>query len=145
MNGTSAAAPLFTSSTKAIVWGLQSRAIQSMLDFDFVCERSSPSVVAVTYPMTGDHKQKFYWGQKEILIPVYKQMKDAFEKHPTASVLVSFASLRSAFDSTMEALQFPQVSSELFPCEGPSDGECAVRSVRSRSSLRGSRRTRRGC
>lgn len=40
-----------------------------MLDFDFVCERSTPSVAAMTYPMTGDHKQKFYFGHKEILIP----------------------------------------------------------------------------
>ena len=23
----------------------------------------------MTYPMTGDHKQKFYFGHKEILIP----------------------------------------------------------------------------
>jgi len=40
-----------------------------MLDFDFVCRRSDPSVVAMVYPFTGDHKQKFYWGHKEILIP----------------------------------------------------------------------------
>lgn len=39
-----------------------------MLDFDFVCRRSEPSVVAMVYPFTGDHKQKFYWGHKEILI-----------------------------------------------------------------------------
>jgi ATP citrate (pro-S)-lyase len=39
-----------------------------MLDFDFVCRRSEPSVAAMVYPFTGDHKQKFYWGHKEILI-----------------------------------------------------------------------------
>lgn len=27
----------FTNTTKAIVWGMQSRAVQSMLDFDFIC------------------------------------------------------------------------------------------------------------
>lgn len=31
------------------------------------------------------------------------------KKHPEVDVLISFASLRSAFDSTMEAMQFPQV------------------------------------
>jgi len=41
---------MFTSSTKAIVWGLQSRAVQGMLDFDYVCSRQSPSVVAMVYP-----------------------------------------------------------------------------------------------
>ncbi|KAL0179817.1 hypothetical protein M9458_025259, partial [Cirrhinus mrigala] len=56
----------------------------------------------------GDHKQKFYWGHKEILLPVYKNMADAMKKHPDVDVLINFASLRSAFDSTMETMQYPQ-------------------------------------
>jgi len=47
---TSSSKYLFTSSTKAIIWGLQSRAVQGMLDFDYVCSRQSPSVVAMVYP-----------------------------------------------------------------------------------------------
>lgn len=42
---------LFTNATKAIVWGLQSRAVQEMLDFDYVCSRQTPSVVAMVYPL----------------------------------------------------------------------------------------------
>ncbi|KAG5887088.1 hypothetical protein JTB14_018256 [Gonioctena quinquepunctata] len=84
--GDAKATPMFSKSTKAIIWGMQNRAVQSMLDFDFVCTRNEPSVVAIIYPFTGDHKQKFYWGHKEILIPVYKQMKDAMTKHPDADV-----------------------------------------------------------
>ena len=60
-------------------------------------------------PSSGDHKQKFYWGHKEILIPVYKNMGDAMKKHPDVDVLINFASLRSAFESTMETMQYPQV------------------------------------
>lgn len=77
----SVAKPMFSADTKAIVWGMQTRAVQSMLDFDFVCRRTEPSVVAMVYPFTGDHKQKFYWGHKEILIPVYKKMEHAMTKH----------------------------------------------------------------
>ncbi|KAI8489901.1 hypothetical protein Bbelb_322620 [Branchiostoma belcheri] len=102
------AKPLFTESSKAIIWGMQNRAVQGMLDFDFCCSRKTPSVVAMTYPFSGDHKQKFYWGHKEILIPVYKNMDDAMTKHTDADVLISFASLRSAYDSTVEALQYSQ-------------------------------------
>lgn len=40
---------------------------------------------------------------------VYKKMEDAMKKHHSADVLVNFASLRSAFDSTLEALSYPQV------------------------------------
>lgn len=51
---------MFTNRTKALVWGMQTRAVQSMLDFDFICRRDEPSVVAMVYPFTGYHKQKFY-------------------------------------------------------------------------------------
>lgn len=61
---------------------------------------------------SGDHKQKFYWGHKEILLPVYKNMADAMRKHPEVDVVISFASLRSAFDSTMEVMQYSQVERE---------------------------------
>lgn len=42
---------LFTNKTQAIVWGMQNRAVQGMLDFDHVCSRKTPSVVAMTYPL----------------------------------------------------------------------------------------------
>ncbi|MEQ2177513.1 hypothetical protein GOODEAATRI_004302 [Goodea atripinnis] len=89
---------------------MQTRAVQGMLDFDYVCSRDEPSVSALIYPFTGDHKQKFYWGHKEILIPVYKNMSDAMKKHPDVDVLITFASLRSAFESTMETMHYPQVN-----------------------------------
>ncbi|KAK2576191.1 hypothetical protein KPH14_008396 [Odynerus spinipes] len=109
---------LFTNKTRAIIWGMQTRAVQTMLDFDFVCRRSEPSVAAMVYPFTGDHKQKFYWGHKEVLIPVYKQMKDAMTKHSDADVMITFASLRSAYDSTVETLQFPQIRTIAIIAEG---------------------------
>ncbi|XP_063219294.1 ATP-citrate synthase [Bacillus rossius redtenbacheri] len=109
---------LFTKKTKALIWGMQTRAVQSMLDFDFVCRRDEPSVVAMIYPFTGDHKQKFYWGHKEILVPVYKKMDDAVSKHKDADVLVNFASLRSAYDSTIEAMNYPQIRTIAIIAEG---------------------------
>ncbi len=42
--------PLFTNKTKAIIWGMQNKAVQGMLDFDHVCSRKEPSVVAMIYP-----------------------------------------------------------------------------------------------
>lgn len=43
------------------------------------------------------------------LFLVYKDMGEAMNKHPEADVMINFASLRSAYDATMEALTFPQV------------------------------------
>lgn len=113
-----AAQPWFTCKTKAIIWGMQTRAVQSMMDFDFVCSRKEASVVAMVYPFTGDHKQKFYWGHKEVLIPVYKNMGDAMKRHPDADVLINFASLRSAYESTFETLEYPQIRSIAIIAEG---------------------------
>lgn len=109
---------LFTNKTKCIIWGMQQRAVQGMLDFDYVCSRSDPSVVAMVYPFTGDHKQKFYFGHKEILIPVYKNMADAMSKHHNADVLISFASLRSAYESTVETMTYPQIRTIAIIAEG---------------------------
>lgn len=110
---------MFTKSTKSIVWGMQTRAVQSMLDFDFICRREEPSVVAMVYPFTGYHRQKFYWGHKEILIPVYNKMSDAINKHKEVDVLVNFASLRSAYESSMEVINdFPQIRTIAIIAEG---------------------------
>ncbi|KAI3380111.1 hypothetical protein SNEBB_004724 [Seison nebaliae] len=109
---------LFDEQTQCVIWGMQTKAVQSMLDFDYVCSRKTPSVVAMIYPLTGDQKLKFYWGHKEILIPCYKSMKTCFNTHTHASVLVSFASLRSAYESTMDAMQYSQIRSIAIIAEG---------------------------
>ena len=44
-----------------------------------------------------------------LFITVYKEMGEAMKRHPDADVMVNFASLRSAYDSTVEALGYPQV------------------------------------
>ncbi|XP_022711313.1 ATP-citrate synthase-like [Varroa jacobsoni] len=114
----SADAAWFTPQTRAIVWGMQSKAVQGMLDFDFVCSRKEPSVVAMVYPFVGYQRLKFYWGHKEILIPVYKSIADAVRKHPDADCLINFASLRSAKESTDEALSCPRIRTIAIIAEG---------------------------
>ncbi|KAF2979066.1 hypothetical protein EK904_012394 [Melospiza melodia maxima] len=71
-----------------------------------------------TLTCSGDHRQKFYWGHKEILIPVYKNMSDAMRKHPEVDVLINFASLRSAYDSTVETMNYPQIRTIAIIAEG---------------------------
>lgn len=110
--------PLFHRKTKSVVYGLQTKAVQGMLDFDFSCSREMPSVCAMVYPFSGDHRQKFYWGHKEILIPVYTKMDDCCRKHPDADVLINFASLRSAEDATLETLKHAQFRTIAIIAEG---------------------------
>jgi ATP-citrate lyase alpha-subunit len=95
---------LFDRDTKAFVYGYQTNAIQRMLDFDYVCKREAPSISAIINPnRAGTHKA--FWGTREILLPMYKTVSEAAKAFPEADVMVNFASHRSAFDTTMEALQ----------------------------------------
>jgi hypothetical protein len=45
-------------------------------------------------------------------------MNDAMTKHPEADVLVNFASLRSAYQSTVETMEFPQIRTIAIIAEG---------------------------
>ena len=94
---------LFDRDTTAIVFGYQQRAIQRMLDFDYICRREKPSVAAIVNP-TREGFHKCFWGTKEILIPMYRTLEEATRNHPDADVMVNFASFRSAYPTTKEAL-----------------------------------------
>lgn len=45
-------------------------------------------------------------------------MNDAMTKHPDADVMVNFASLRSAYQSTVETMDFPQIRTIAIIAEG---------------------------
>ncbi|VDP63791.1 unnamed protein product [Schistosoma mattheei] len=91
--------PLFTVKTKCLIWGLQVKAVQSI----------------------DDHQLKFYWGAKELFLPVYKYMLNAMHKHPDARVLVNFASLRVAYDICMEAMEVDCIVSSNYKENGISN------------------------
>ncbi|KAK7014163.1 ATP-citrate synthase [Favolaschia claudopus] len=109
----------FDDNTRSFVYGLQPRAIQGMLDFDYSCGRKAPSVAAMIYPFGGHHIQKFYWGTKETLLPVYTSVDEAVAKHPDTDVVVNFASSRSVYSSTLDILKFSsQIRSIAIIAEG---------------------------
>ena len=108
----------FTPATRAIVFGLQHRAVQNMLDFDYCCKRSRPSVAGMVYPFGGDNIQKFYWGTSEVLLPVYASTEAALDAHPEVSCMVNFASQRSVYPSVKEALAHAQLRTIAVIAEG---------------------------
>jgi len=103
--------------TKAIVFGFQTRAIQRMLDFDYICRREEQSVVVIVNP-TRDGMHKCFWGTKEVLIPMVKTIKEATKMHPEADFMVNFASFRSAYETSKEALESKTIRSVAIIAEG---------------------------
>ncbi len=106
----------FTKTTTALFYNLKPLPIQQMLDFDYLCERT-PSVAAIIHPgRTGFHKA--FFGSKEILIPIYESLAEATDKHANAEVLINFASFRSAFAPSKEALQSSFIKTVVVVAEG---------------------------
>jgi len=114
---------IFTRRTKALIFGLQVKAIQRMLDFDYAINRSYPSVAAIVNPgKSGTHK--VFWGTQEILIPLFPAIAQAVENCPDMDVMINFASHRSAFQTTLEALEFfEQIRTIVIIAEGVPEGK----------------------
>jgi ATP citrate (pro-S)-lyase len=95
-----------TPETRSMVYGLQTVAVQGMLDFDFMCKRRKPSVACMVFPFSGNHYAKLYWGTDETLIPVYTTIQEAISKHSDVSVMINFASFRSVYETVEDCLQY---------------------------------------
>ena len=109
---------LFTKDTQAIFWNNNKTAIQRMLDYDYVIKREKPSVAAIVAPTSGNKFEKFFWGADEVMIPLYKSTAEAKAAQPQADVLLNFASFRTAYDVTMEALNIGGFSTIMITAEG---------------------------
>ena len=107
---------LFTRDTRAIVYNMKPAPIQRMLDFDYLCGRT-PSVAGIVHAGNGGFHKTFY-GQKEILLPIYSSIPQAAASHPQADVLVNFASFRSAYASSKEALETKTIRTVAIIAEG---------------------------
>jgi len=111
-------AELFDRNTQAFIYNNQVNATQRMLDFDYASGREKPSVTAIVNPTGADSFAKFFFGRKEILLPMYKTIEKAAKMHPNVDVMINFASFRSAAASTEEALDMPQIRTVIIIAEG---------------------------
>jgi len=82
-----------------LVLGNHPGLVQSILDFDYACGKTEPSILAC---ITSNRKSlKFFWGKGEILIPCYPN----FAKLPKTlkpDWMLNVQSGRRAFDSTVQ-------------------------------------------
>ena len=108
---------LFDRDTKCFVYGAQLRAVQRMLDFDYLCRRPEPSVAGIITPERGGF-EKFFWGTKEIVIHRYRTIPEAVKAHPKVDAVVNFASERSAYPVTKELLETDSIRTVAVIAEG---------------------------
>ncbi len=109
---------LYTRDTQAIFWNNNKTAIQRMLDYDYTIKREKPSVAAIVAPTSSNKFEKFFYGADEIMIPLFKNTAEAKAAQPQADVLLNFASFRTAYEVTMEALEIGGFTSMMITAEG---------------------------
>jgi succinyl-CoA synthetase alpha subunit len=113
---------LFHINTQAIFYNQHPEPIQRMLDYDFLCKKDIPSIAAIINP-AGNGIHKCFFGNKEILIPVYQTTADAAKHHPNADVFINFASMRSAFATSKEAIAIKTICTISIIAEGMPENE----------------------
>lgn len=77
--------------------------IQSILDFDYLGKKE-PSLIGII--ANGRKFERYFYGKKEILIPVYKSLDDLLEKEiKPISFFLNLSSARRVMSSTKEVLE----------------------------------------
>lgn len=95
---------MFTKKSGAIIYGMQIKSAQQMLDFDYLCGRD-PSVIAFINEWKNKTYHKLFFGKNEVLIPSFPNFEAIPEYlHKNIDTLVNFASFRSATNSTKQAM-----------------------------------------
>ncbi|MBI3984837.1 MAG: hypothetical protein HY344_02730 [Candidatus Levybacteria bacterium] len=78
--------------------------IQSILDFDYLVGKKEPSISLII--ASGRNYERYFWGKKEILIPVVSSFKDLpDEKKQNLSFFINLSSARRVLSSTKEILE----------------------------------------
>lgn len=57
-----------------VIFGNHPQTIQSMLDFDYICRKKEPCIKAIVG--VGKQSHRFFWGNKEIIIPGYLNLDE---------------------------------------------------------------------
>lgn len=73
---------------------------QAILDFDFLCGKSAPSIVGIVGP--NKRFEKYFWGNEEVLIPCYESLEVAASNLDSVEWLLNISSGRRAFQSTVD-------------------------------------------
>lgn len=80
---------------KILVTGNHVRIMQSILDFDYASGKLQPSIVAVV--SSGRKTQKLFWGDGEVLIPVFSSLEEVKNAGFKPNFLLNITSASSTF------------------------------------------------
>lgn len=78
--------------------------IQSMLDYEYLCGKDKPSVVAIVTDMS--KQERYFWGESEIIIPVVQSLGRLSQQQLTSvNVVLNTQSARRVLSGSKEMLE----------------------------------------
>lgn len=97
-------AALRKTEAKVLAIGSYPAIIQSILDFDYLAKKSKPSIGAII--ASGRNNERYFFGKKEILIPVYASVNDIPKtKRESYTFFINLSSGRRVLRSTQNVMQ----------------------------------------
>lgn len=92
---------------RMLAFGNYKPGYQAILDFDYLCGKVEPSIVGIV--TTAAKFQKYFWGEKEVLIPCFSSAEAAKRVLGSVDWMFNTNSARRALSSTHEFFEaFPQ-------------------------------------
>lgn len=90
---------------KIVAIGSHPGILQSMLDFDYLSGKKQPALVGIVG--VGRKYERYFWGEKEILIPVFSFFQEPLEEElKNVNFFLNLTSGRRVLASTNQALEF---------------------------------------
>jgi ATP citrate (pro-S)-lyase len=122
---------IYNPNSKIVILNYKPHIVQRILDYDYLCNKNTPSVVGIVHPQKGNTMFPIFWGNKEILLPVYSNLDTVIEKHPNVEVVINYYSFRSAYQSTLSALEYDNIKTVAVIAEGIAERESRLLRLRS--------------
>src|SRR5688572_18731531 len=89
---------------KTLSLGSHPGVIQAMMDYDFLVGKQQPSVVGII--ARGKKQERYFWGESEIVIPVYERITDIPSNiKESISAVVNVQSARRVLSTTLDAIE----------------------------------------
>jgi len=76
--------------------------LQAMLDFEYLCGLSKPTLVGIVQSASMKKSQKFFWGAVEIRVPIFASIAQAKAQLPKVTLFINLSSGRRVLESTLE-------------------------------------------
>lgn len=87
---------------KILSLGNHPKIIQSILDFDYLCGKEKASVQAIIQSKSGKKFSKLFFGNKEVLLPIFESVKEARDNGIQVELFMNLNSGRRCVQSTIE-------------------------------------------